>query len=183
MHKECSASVSCEMYKIIWWRMKFKPKKSTSLWLRKGKMNQNINFKVGGQRIPTVSEERMKSLEHWFDESLKDINQVKETSRTLQEGPHKIDHFPLQGKFKQTIKHQTIPSQNLLGASGDSEVSTDLPGWYNNYPKTISSKGLRPDIDLLSRANLKIIMVELSIPYERRMDQSDENKTSKYEDL
>ena len=43
---------------------------------------------AGGQRIPTVSEEPVKSLGRWFDESLKDINQAKETSRTLQEGLH-----------------------------------------------------------------------------------------------
>ena len=65
--------------------MKFKPQKSRSLLLRKGKVNQSINFKLGGQRIPTVSEEPVKSWGHWFDESLKDINQVKETSRTLQD--------------------------------------------------------------------------------------------------
>ena len=33
---------------------------------------------VGGQRIPTMSEEQVKSLGHWFDESLKDINQAKD---------------------------------------------------------------------------------------------------------
>ena len=55
---------------------------------------------VGGQRISTVLEEPGKSLRHWFDESLKDINQVKETLRKLQEGLHKIDCCPLQGKFK-----------------------------------------------------------------------------------
>ena len=33
---------------IIWCRMKFKPKKSRRPSLRKGKVNQNINFKVGG---------------------------------------------------------------------------------------------------------------------------------------
>ena len=45
--------------------------------------------------------------------------------------------------------------------------------------KTISCKGLRPEIVLLSRGNLKII----SIPYESRMDLSHEYKTSKYKDL
>ena len=58
-----------------------------------------------------------------------------------------------------------------------------LPGWHNDYPKTISSKGLRPDIVRLSRVNLKTIVVELSIPYENRMDQNHKYKTSKYEDL
>ena len=85
-------------------RMKFKPKKFKSLSLKKGKVNQN--FKVGGQRIPTVSEELVKRLGCLFDESLKDINQAKETSRTLQEGLHQIDHCPLQEKFKDwCLKH------------------------------------------------------------------------------
>ena len=84
---------------MIWCRMKFKPKKSRSLVLRKGKVNQNINFMVGGQRIPTVSEEPVKSLGRWFDESLKDINQAKEIYR-IQEGLYKIDCCLLQGKFK-----------------------------------------------------------------------------------
>ena len=60
---------------IIWCRMKFKPIKSRSLSLRK--VNQNMNFKVGGQRIPIVSKEPVKSFERWLDESLKDINQAK----------------------------------------------------------------------------------------------------------
>ena len=47
-----------------------------------------------------MSEELVKSLGCWFDESLKDINQAKETLRILQEGLHKIDRCPLQGKFK-----------------------------------------------------------------------------------
>ena len=80
--------------------MKFKPKKCRSLSLRKRKVNQNINFNVGGQRIPTVSEEPVKSLGRWFDKALNDINQKKETFRTLQEGLLKIDRCPLQGKFK-----------------------------------------------------------------------------------
>ena len=33
---------------------------------------------------------------------------------------------------KQTIKHWAVPGQNLLGSSGDWEVSADLPGWHNN---------------------------------------------------
>ena len=83
--------------------------------------------------------------------------------------------------FKQTIKHRAVHGQNLLGSSRDWEVSADLPGWHYNYLKTISNKGLRPDIILLSWANFKIIVLELSIPYENRMDQSCVYKTSKYE--
>ena len=64
------------------------------------------------------------------------------------------------------------------------EIGRYLPTYQNDYySKTISSKGLRPDIILLSRANLKIIVVELSIPFESQVDQSHEYKTRKYEDL
>ena len=78
---------------------------------------------------------------------------------------------------------ELYPVKTFLDKVDIGEVSADLPGWHNNYSKTISSKGLRPDTVLLSRAGLKIIMVELSIPYESRVDLSYEHKTSKYEDL
>ena len=55
--------------------MKFKPIKSRSLSLRKGKLNQNNNFEIGGQRIPTVSDLPVKSLGRWYDKSMKDTNQ------------------------------------------------------------------------------------------------------------
>ena len=80
---------------MIWCRMKFKPQTSRSLSLKK-----NINFEIGGQRIPTMSDLPVKSLRRWYDESMKDTNQVKETSKTLQEGLLKIDRCPLQGKYK-----------------------------------------------------------------------------------
>ena len=67
---------------------------------RRGKLNQNVNFEIGGQRIPTASDLPVKSLGHWYDESMKDTNQVKETSKTLQEGLLKIDCCLLQGKYK-----------------------------------------------------------------------------------
>ena len=85
---------------MIWLRIKFKPQKSRSLSLRRGKLNQDVNFEIDGQRIPTVTDLPVKSLGCWYDESMKDTNQVKETSKTLQEGLLKIDRCPLQGKYK-----------------------------------------------------------------------------------
>ena len=84
---------------------------------------------------------------------------------------------------KQTIKHRAVPGQSLLGSSGDWKVSADLPGWYNYYPKIISSQGLQPDIVLWSKAKLKIIVVELSIPYESQMVLYSCLWSIKYEDI
>ena len=125
--------------------LEFKPKKSRSLSLRKGKANQNINFMVGGQRIPTVSEEPVKSLGRWFDESLKD--QAKETSRTLQEGLHQIDRCHLQGKFQVwCLQHIFIPM--LLWPLQAYEIATStvesMKAKINKY--TRKWLGLFPDL-------------------------------------
>ena len=70
-----------------------------------------------GQRISTVSEEPVKSLGRWFDESLKDINQVKETFRTLQEGLHKIDHCPFTRKIQGLVSAAYIYSDVIMAAT------------------------------------------------------------------
>ena len=57
-----------------------------------------------------------------------------------------------------SLSKQSNIGQNLLGSSGNCEVSANLPGWHNDHPKTISSKCQRPDIVFLSRANLKIVV-------------------------
>ena len=67
---------------------------------------------------------------------------------------------------KKSTYHCAIPDQNLLGLGGNWEVSAGLPGWHNDYPKIISNKGLLPNIVLFLKVNSKIILVELTIPFE-----------------
>ena len=95
---------------MIWCRMAYKPKKSRSLSLRSGKVSQETKFQVGGQDIPTVSEMPVKSLGRWYDDSLKDTKQVKETVKTAEENLQKIDRRPLPGKYKVwCLQHMLIP--------------------------------------------------------------------------
>ena len=84
---------------------------------------------------------------------------------------------------KKSIYHRTIPGQNLHGLDENWKLSSDLPGWCNDYPKIISNKGQRPDIVLFSKKNSKVILVELTILFESRLEQSHVYKTSKYENL
>ena len=84
---------------------------------------------------------------------------------------------------KKSTYHRAIPGRNLLGLDDNWKVSAELPGWCIDYPKIISNKGLRPDIVLFSKKNSKVILVELTIPFETRLEQSHVYKTSKYEDL
>ncbi|GFO31538.1 reverse transcriptase [Plakobranchus ocellatus] len=50
---------------MSWCRMEFKPKKSRSLSIRKGKAGETMTFTVVEQQIPTVSQEPVKSLGRW----------------------------------------------------------------------------------------------------------------------
>ncbi|GFO36928.1 reverse transcriptase [Plakobranchus ocellatus] len=54
---------------MSWYRMEFKPKKSRSLSIRKGKVDETTTFTVAEQHIPTVSQEPVKSFGRWYDSS------------------------------------------------------------------------------------------------------------------
>ena len=95
---------------MTWCRMSFKPKKSRSLSLRKGKVDETIAFQVASQNIPTVTQEPVKSLGRWYDASLKDTKRGVETQETSSEGLHSIDNCGLPGKFKLwCLQHMLIP--------------------------------------------------------------------------
>ena len=81
-------------------RMKFKPKKSRSLSLRKGKVADSEVFNIGNHPIPTVSEEPVKSLGRWYDKSLKDTKRGDELKQSVENGLHSIDQCGLPGKYK-----------------------------------------------------------------------------------
>ncbi|GFN95159.1 reverse transcriptase [Plakobranchus ocellatus] len=53
-------------------RMSLKPQKSRSLSVRKGKIDEDVCFKVTSRNIPMISQEPAKSLGRWYDSSLKD---------------------------------------------------------------------------------------------------------------
>ncbi|GFR94463.1 reverse transcriptase [Elysia marginata] len=84
---------------MAWCRIKFKPKKSRSLSIRKGKIEEAVTFTVSEQRIPTVSQEPMKSLGR-YDSSMKDTIRGVETVHFTYEGLLAINKCRLQGKFE-----------------------------------------------------------------------------------
>ena len=68
--------VTCRMLErldvlMAWCRVKFKPKKSRSLSVRKAKIDATTPFTVAKRQIPTVSQEPVKSLERWCASSMK----------------------------------------------------------------------------------------------------------------
>ena len=126
-------------------------------------------FEIGGQRVPTVSDLPLKSLGRWYDESMKDINQVKETSKTLQEGLLKIDSCPLQGKYKVWyLQHVFI--QMLLWHLLVYEISTSavekMEAKINKYSRTWL--GLPPG---LSNVAMYCRQAKLKLPLESIMEE------------
>lgn len=85
---------------MVWSRMKFKPAKSRSLSLKKGKLDEQVQFHIEGQPIPTISEVPVKSLGRWYDHTLRDTRQGKNVVEIAQEGLRAINQTKLQGKFK-----------------------------------------------------------------------------------
>ncbi|GFN97031.1 reverse transcriptase [Plakobranchus ocellatus] len=85
---------------MSWCRMEFKPKKSHSLSIRKGKVDEATTFTIAEQQIPTVSQEPVKSLGRWYDSPMKVTRRIAETLELPSESLLAINKCGLQGKFK-----------------------------------------------------------------------------------
>ncbi|NJK32032.1 MAG: hypothetical protein HC927_06195 [Deltaproteobacteria bacterium] len=95
---------------ISWARMKFKPAKSRSLVLKKGKVQDRFRFKIQGERVPTVTEQPVKSLGKWFRSSLSDKDSMKEMRQQVDGWMNAVDKSGLPGKFKAWIyQHGVLP--------------------------------------------------------------------------
>ncbi|GFO05023.1 reverse transcriptase [Plakobranchus ocellatus] len=72
--------------------------------------------------------------------------------------------------------------KDLLDGCDDWVVSADLPEW-ERHPDVIRKTALRPDIVIHSASTQQIIMVELTFPYESRMEEAHAFKEAKYLEL
>ncbi|XP_069125457.1 uncharacterized protein [Argopecten irradians] len=81
-------------------RMTFKPRKSRSLIIKKGRVTRQFQLKIQGEEIPTIIGNPIKCLGKWFDESLGDKGNIRRIEQQVQEGMRCIDKTGLPGKFK-----------------------------------------------------------------------------------
>ena len=84
---------------IKWARMKIKPSKSRSISIVKGQL-KDVRFCIGDDPIPTVSEQPVKSLGRWYNESLRDKDQVQQIRQDIADGLENINKTLLPGKLK-----------------------------------------------------------------------------------
>ncbi|XP_076844394.1 uncharacterized protein LOC143489330 [Brachyhypopomus gauderio] len=95
---------------ISWARMSFKPAKSRSLVLKKGRVADRYRFAIGGTPIPTVTEKPVKSLGKVFNSSMRDFEALQQTKAELTSWLTAIDKSGLPGKFKAWMyQHGVLP--------------------------------------------------------------------------
>ena len=80
--------------------MKFEPKKSRALVLKKGRLDREFSFSLGNEHIPSQHGEPVNSLGRWYTESLSDVDRVKEKEDQLLSGLKSIHRCVLPGQLK-----------------------------------------------------------------------------------
>lgn len=70
----------------------------------------------------------------------------------------------------------------MLTSAQDWEMKVDL-GRQLKFPETVAIMSLRPDMVLISEASKQIILFELTVPWEDRIEEANERKRSKYIEL
>eukprot|EP00066_Takifugu_rubripes_P027132 XP_011616398.1 PREDICTED: uncharacterized protein LOC105418502 [Takifugu rubripes] len=90
--------------------MSFKPTKSRSMVLKKGKVVDRFRFSISGTIIPSITEQPVKSLGKLFDSSLKDTAAIQKSTEELGGWLTKVDKSGLPGRFKAWIyQHSILP--------------------------------------------------------------------------
>lgn len=85
---------------ITWARISFKPVKSRSLVLKRGKVVDKFCFSLPGAAIPSIKEQPVKNLGKYFDCRLKDSASIQKTSKELEDWLIRVDKSGLPGRFK-----------------------------------------------------------------------------------
>lgn len=94
---------------VYWVCMRFKPSKSQSLVLTKGKVTDRLCFRLGEHLIPFVAEQQVKILGKVFNCSLKDTNSIKATSAKLEGWMKAVARSGLPRHFKARVyKHRIL---------------------------------------------------------------------------
>ena len=115
------------------------------------------------------------------DQVLKAIADSITTAINTSKGHHK----PKTIRFHRAGEKPNIPTQaksGLLTSANDWQLEVDL-GKQLKFPSRITSTRLRPDMIIVSDSTKQLIILELTVPWEERMDEANERKRAKYQEL
>ena len=117
------------------------------------------------------------------NQALKVIAQIiHEQTKTMTKTNKKLPfiNFRRSGDPVKTNPKRADPG--ILRTADDWVVTADL--WHqSSFPQHIAPTTQRPDLILHSDATRQVIIIELTVPWETRVDEAHERKRLKYEDL
>ncbi|RXN24140.1 reverse transcriptase [Labeo rohita] len=113
---------------------------------------------------------------------------LKAVADTICAGIQQIKHQPLARPYNVFVRagekpqsHPKVPA-DLLSTAGDWQLKVDL-GRQLKFPDHITSTTLRPDMVLTSESTKQVVLLELTVPWEDRIEEAFERKKAKYLDL
>lgn len=175
-----------ELEEIITWAgMLFKPGKSRSMVIKKGKVDNSYKFKVNGQVIPTLTEKPVKCLGKWYRATLNDRQSVVETHNQLVEWMQNIDTTGLPGKYKLWIyQYGVLPrllwpmlvyDMPLTAVEKMETLANKFIKQWLGIPRSFSTVGLFSTRSML-QLPLKSITDEFKVTKSRKVMMLEENK-------
>ena len=90
--------------------------------------------------------------------------------------------FMKEGQKMPSKPKKSQKGYSILARARDWEIQVDLRKKLV-FPEEVAVTRLRPDMVLLSRSSKSILIVELTVPWEERLDISHQLKKAKYQDL
>ncbi|CAM4298856.1 unnamed protein product [Leuciscus chuanchicus] len=128
---------------VGWARMKIKPPKSRSLSIRKGVRNDNTIFVAGGENIPLLTDQPVRSLGRTYTAELSDRQMGETVRKQLADGLAKINQSQLPGKYKVWC-YQAILYQRVMWPLKMSEIPSSvvnkMDGLANSFIRNVGYK-------------------------------------------
>ena len=113
------------------------------------------------------------------DQVLREIAAALELQRRrkkkIEKGPKFISF--VKGGTETTKSNST--ASGILSTANDWEMQADVGG-KTTFPGEVLTTTLRPDIVLWSRSSRQVILLELTVPWETRLEEAHERELTKY---
>jgi len=102
----------------------------------------------------------------------------RKKERETEAKPEPLHWVPEGGRTSTQVSHCIDRNPEWIQVMKMTDLKEQL-----QFPQEIAQTTLRPDIVIWSRNPKRVVMVELTVPWEERIEESHELKRSKYEDL